>query len=111
MRRILAYMVCVTVVLGAGGAWAAGLPEYDSSAYCKHFAERGKGGYTAESGCMQMEQESKTVLAAMSIEPKILNYCDNFTKKGTRRSGGGGSYTVLKGCVEMEISSKKSLGQ
>ena len=105
MKRILACLACVAVVLGSGGALAADLPAYDTDAYCKQIGEAAGGSYAIEESCQKREKRAQDELAKMDIEPRIFKHCEKIG------STAGGTYAIFQSCVKREMGAKQRLGK
>lgn len=83
----------------------AGVPAFDTVAYCRKVSEVGGGGsYSIEKTCRDMEANARSELSNRSISSRIYNYC-----KQVAEVGGGGSYSIMNTCVDMELKSASEL--
>ena len=61
------------------------------------------GSYALEKSCRDMETGAKATLTARSVEPKIMQYCDEVSRFS------GGSYGLLDSCISMEEQARNAM--
>jgi hypothetical protein len=89
----------------AGQVFAASLPQFSMSSYCKEVSEAVGGSYQIEQGCMENEESSLNELSRMDVPERIINYCREVAESV------GGSYQIMHGCVQNELEAKGQLNQ
>jgi len=98
--------LALLIVLGAGAAHAAGLPQYEPEQWCHTVASAG-GTYSqiVMNGCIIQEQQAyDTLKERWATEPaRARAWCDTVAT-----SGGQGSYIVLLGCLVQEDEARES---
>ena len=89
----------------SGLVFAASLPQFSMSSYCKEVSEAVGGSYQIEQGCMENEKSSFNDLSRMDVPERIISYCTEVA------NAVGGSYQILHGCVQNELEAKGQLNQ
>jgi hypothetical protein len=81
----------------------AGMPAFDTKAYCRKISDTVGGSYQIEETCRDQEARAISKLNSIEIPGRILRYC---TKIGETI---GGSYQIMETCVEQELASAARL--
>ncbi|MDR2947030.1 MAG: hypothetical protein LBV79_09820 [Candidatus Adiutrix sp.] len=84
-------------------AAAAGLPQFDTQAYCRSLGDAAGGSSEMELFCRQSEETAKNNLAGLSFSERVRNYC---TQMGQAT---GGSYEMMEFCVKEEMAAEQQL--
>ena len=105
MRTFPAATALVVSIFTSTLVFAASLPSFSTSSYCKEVSDAVGGSYQIEEGCMENEEESIQALQSMDIPDRVMNYCTEVAEAV------GGSYQILHGCVQNELESKGRLNQ
>ena len=83
---------------------AAGVPQFDTIAYCKQESQIVGGSYyQIEKACRDDEHSALVTLKFMNVPPKILSYCTQVA------NAIGGSYQVMNACVRI-VCNRSSCG-
>lgn len=84
-------------------ASSAGLPSFDTEAYCRKIGDTAGGSYEIEETCRNEESRALSQLNSESIPARTLEYCSRIGDTA------GGSYVIMQTCVEQEEESASHL--